>query len=182
MELDGLISQPRLHVLLIDPDAGAAARLRHAIVMVEHDAVVTAIGRLTAALSALRTLGVTCGVTELELPDFCGLDVLRTLRAARPELPVIVVTDAGSEDLAVGAMKLGAADYIRKRTATAPALLAAVRAAAGRAVLSGLDDDGGAGTAGRAPPPAPHLVARTAPMRHGPLPVAPAARTSRPRA
>jgi len=180
MVLDGLISQPRLHVLLIDPDSGAAARFRHAIVTVEHDAVVTAIGRLTAALPALRTLGVTCVVTELDLPDLSGLDVLRALRAARPEVPVIVVTDAGSEDLAVAAMKLGAADYIRKHTATPPALLAAVRAAAGRAVLSGLDDDGGAGTALRAPLPDPDFVASTARMRHVLVLVERAARSSVP--
>jgi DNA-binding NtrC family response regulator len=163
--LDGVISQPRLHVLLLDPDSGAAARLRHAIVSVEHDAVVTAIGRLAAALPALRTLDVTCIVTELELPDLCGLDVVRALRAARPELPLIVVTDAGSEDLAVAAMKLGAADYIRKHTATAPTLLAAVRAAAGRAVLSGLDDEAGAATPVRPPLPDPDFVATTARMR-----------------
>jgi two-component system response regulator HydG len=163
--LDGVISQPRLHVLLLDPDSGAAARLRHAIVSVEPDAMVTAIGRLAAALPALRTLDVTCIVTELELPDLCGLDVVRALRTARPELPVIVVTDAGSEDLAVAAMKLGAADYIRKHTATAPTLLAAVRAAAGRAVLSGLDDEAGAGTPVRPPLPDPDFVATTARMR-----------------
>src|SRR5262249_2907288 len=149
----------------IDEEAGAGAGWRHAIVRVEHDALVTAIGRLTAAQAALRTLGVTCVVTELDLPDLCGLDVVRSLRAARPELPVIVVTDAGSEDLAVAAMKLGAADYIRKHTATGPALLAAVRPAAGRAVLSGLDDDGGAGTAVRAPLPDPDFVASTARIR-----------------
>jgi DNA-binding NtrC family response regulator len=165
MVLDRVISQPRLHVLLLDPDSGAAARLRHAIVSVEHDAMVTAIGRLATALPSLRTLDVTCIVTELELADLSGLDVVRALRAARPELPVIVVTDAGSEDLAVAAMKLGAADYIRKHAATAPELLAAVRAAAGRAVLSGLDVDSGAGTAARPPLPGPDFVATTGRMR-----------------
>jgi DNA-binding NtrC family response regulator len=166
LEPDGLVSLPRLHVLLIDPDAAAAARLRQAIVAVEHDAVVTPVGRLAAALPALRTLGVTCVVTELDLPDLCGLDVVRTLRAARPELPVIVATDAGSEDVAVAAMKLGAADYVRKHAATGATLLAAVRAAAGRAVLSGLDDDAGAGTVVRPPLPHPDFVATTARMRH----------------
>jgi DNA-binding NtrC family response regulator len=165
MVLDRVISQPRLHVLLLDPDSGAAARLRHAIVSVEHDATVTAIGRLASALPALRTLDATCVVTELELPDLSGLDVVRALRAARPEVPVIVMTDAGSEDLAVAAMKLGATDYIRKHAATAPALLAAVRAAAGRAVLSGLDDDSGSAGAARPPLPDPDFVATTGRMR-----------------
>ena len=38
MVLDRVMSQPRLHVLLVDPDSAAAARLRHAIGSVEHDA------------------------------------------------------------------------------------------------------------------------------------------------
>src|SRR5262249_48923788 len=141
------------------------ARLRHAIVTVEHDAKVTAVTRCEAALAALRGPGITCVVTELDLPDRRGLDVVRALRAARPELPVIVATGMGSEDVAVASMKLGAADYVRKDTATGPTLLAAVRAAAGRAVLSGLGESSG-GTLGGATPRDPDFVATTARMRH----------------
>src|SRR5262249_54636629 len=103
--MDCLISVPRLHVLLIDPDVSTAARLRHAIVTVGHDAKVTAVTRCEAALAALRGPGITCVVTELDLPDRRGLDVVRALRAARPELPVIVATGMGSEDVAVASMK-----------------------------------------------------------------------------
>ncbi len=161
--MDGLVSPPRLHVLVVDPDAGATARLRRAILAVEHDAMVTPVARLESSLAALRRPGVSCVVTELELPDRSGLDVLRLLRAARPELPVIVSTEAGSEEIAVAAMKLGAADYVRKHPADAADLLAAVRAAAGRAILSGLDEAPGAAGA-----PSPHadFVATTARMRH----------------
>src|SRR5262249_34221175 len=176
MVLDGLISVPRLHVLLIDPDAGAAARLRHAIVAVEHDALVTAVARLAAAVTALRTPGIACVVTELELPDLRGLDVVRALRAARPEVPVIVTTDAGSEEMAVAAMQLGAADYVGKHSATGESLLAAIRAAAGRAVLSGLDD-GGTVTLHGLPPADPDFVATTSRMRQVLLLVERAARS-----
>src|SRR5262245_49033893 len=176
MVLDGLISVPRLHVLLIDPDAGAAARLRHAIVAVEHDALVTPVSRLAAAVNALRSREIACVVTELELPDLRGLDVVRALRAARPELPVIVTTDAGSEETAVAAMKLGAADYVCKHTATGESLLAAIRAAAGRAVPSGLDDAGAVTLTG--PPPAdPAFGAATTRMRQVLLLVERAARS-----
>ena len=166
MGMDGLVSLPRLHVLVIDPDVEEAARLRQAILAIEGDARVTAVTRLGAGLAALRRPGVTCVVTELDLPDGRGLDVLRSLHAARPEVPVVVVTGAGCEEIAVAAMKLGAADYLRKRTAAPADLRAAVRCAAGRAVLSGLDDtDGLPGTI--APPlPHPDFVAITPGMRH----------------
>src|SRR5262245_48936629 len=163
--MDGLLAPPRLHVLMIDPDVGNVARLRRALLAVEHDAVVTAVSRLESALAALRRTDITCVVAELDLPDRRGLDVLRLLRSTFPGLPVVVATDCGSEELAVAAMKLGAADYVRKHPTDASELLAAVRAAAGRAVLAGLDGAPGGRAPAASPPPDSDFVATTARMR-----------------
>jgi two-component system response regulator HydG len=163
--IDGLVASPRLHVLVIDPDAALAVQLRRALPAMEQDPLVTTAGRLESALTPLRRTDLTCVVTELLLPDREGLDVLRVLRAVRPELPVIVSTRAGSEDVAVAALKLGAADYVPKQGADALRLPIAVRAAAGRAVLSGLDD--AVGAVAVAPPLLdPNFIATTARMRH----------------
>lgn len=48
------------------------------------------------------------------MPGMTGIDVLRKLEEQRNETPVIVLTGAGNEEIAVEAMKLGAYDYIRK--------------------------------------------------------------------
>src|SRR5262249_22946822 len=96
-----------------------------------------------------------------------GIDVVRELRAARPELPLIVATSAGSEDAAVAAMKLGAADYVRKHPASAVQLSVAVRAAIGRAVIAALDGAAcGPPSIADLPLPGPDWVAITAGMRH----------------
>ncbi len=164
--MDGLVSLPRLHVLVIEPDAAEAARLRQAIVTAEDDARVTVAARLGAGLAALGRPGIACVVTELELPDCRGLDVLRALQAARPDVPVVVATAAGSEEIAVAAMKLGAADYLRRPAATPGDVLTAIRCAAGEAVLSGLDEPQ-APTSILAPAlPHPDFVALTPRMRH----------------
>jgi len=128
--------------------------------------MVTAVARLESALTALRRSDITCMVAELDLPDRRGLDVIRLLRSAFPGLPVVVATDSGSEELAVAAMKLGAADYVRKHPTDASELLAAVRAAAGRAVLAGLDDVPGGRPPVASPPPDSDFVATTGRMRH----------------
>ncbi len=159
------ISPPRLHVLLVDPDASVAVRLRHALLTVEQDALLTAVTRLDSSLSVLRQADVACVVAELDLPDRHGLDVVRMLRGLRPELPVVVCTRAGSEDIAVAVMKLGAADYVSKRAADTLQLLAAVRAAAGRAVLSGLDQTPAGSGVPASGSPDPDFVATTARMR-----------------
>jgi signal transduction histidine kinase/FixJ family two-component response regulator len=55
-------------------------------------------------------------MVDYNLPDATGLTVLEELVRRAPGLPVVVVTGAGSEQLAVQAMKLGAADYIVKES------------------------------------------------------------------
>ncbi|HCC53769.1 MAG TPA: diguanylate cyclase [Desulfobulbaceae bacterium] len=56
-----------------------------------------------------------------------GLSLLQTVRERGVTTPVIILTGQGDEDIAVSAMKLGAADYIPKRRLTAELLQHAVR-------------------------------------------------------
>jgi ActR/RegA family two-component response regulator len=51
---------------------------------------------------------------DLRLPDGTGLDLLDTLLAADPELPVIMMTAFGTVADAVEAMQRGARDYVQK--------------------------------------------------------------------
>jgi PAS domain S-box-containing protein len=53
-------------------------------------------------------------IIDYQLPDFNGLQVLEALMSRRVSTPVVIATGAGSEEIAVRAMKLGAADYINK--------------------------------------------------------------------
>ena len=53
-------------------------------------------------------------IVDYQLPDYNGLQVLEMLMTRGVTTPVIIATGAGSEEIAVRAMKLGAADYINK--------------------------------------------------------------------
>lgn len=67
-----------------------------------------------------------------DLPDAGGLELLERLRRSAPTVPVLVVTGAGDERLAVLAMQLGAADYVTHEEVPAVlrrAVLAAVQKA-----------------------------------------------------
>src|SRR5688572_10523956 len=55
-----------------------------------------------------------CALLDYNLPDRSGTEMLRDLRAADADLPVIMMTGQGSEEIAVDAMKAGAADYLPK--------------------------------------------------------------------
>lgn len=53
-------------------------------------------------------------ITDLQLPNTDGMEVLKYIKEKDPEIPAIVVTAYGSIDNAVEAIRLGAFDYVTK--------------------------------------------------------------------
>ncbi|HXH27608.1 MAG TPA: sigma-54 dependent transcriptional regulator [Candidatus Polarisedimenticolia bacterium] len=53
-------------------------------------------------------------VSDIAMPGQSGLEVLRQVKAANPDIPVIMITAYASTESAVEALKLGAYDYIIK--------------------------------------------------------------------
>ena len=72
-----------------------------------------------------------CIITDVRMPEISGVDLLRRLKELKLGMPVIVITGHGDVQLAVEAMKIGAADFIEKPFDD-ERLLAAVRSALGR--------------------------------------------------
>jgi len=85
----------------------------------------------TAFLSSLPNAQSGCIVTDVRMPEISGVDLLRRLKDLKIVMPVIVITGHGDVQLAVEAMKIGAADFIEKPFDD-ERLLAAVRSALGR--------------------------------------------------
>ncbi|HEV2827914.1 MAG TPA: response regulator [Pyrinomonadaceae bacterium] len=67
-----------------------------------------------AFLKALVTFQPDIILSDYSLPQFSGLDALRLLKEARPDLPFILITGSLTEEVAVECMKEGAHDYILK--------------------------------------------------------------------
>jgi two-component system response regulator FixJ len=65
------------------------------------------------------------------MPEISGIDLMRRLRDQKIAIPVIVITGHGDVQLAVEAMKIGAADFIEKPFDD-DVLLSAVRSALDR--------------------------------------------------
>ena len=53
-------------------------------------------------------------LTDLRMPDIGGMRVLRDIKRAKPELPVVMITGYASVASAVQAVKLGAVDILEK--------------------------------------------------------------------
>jgi two-component system response regulator AtoC len=101
-----------VHVLLIDDDQGTMDLLREVLQKEGYAIDETKTGQ--EALARARAVPFDVVLADLRLPDLDGIEVLRTLHALDPELPVIVMTAFGSMETAVEAIRDGAYDYISK--------------------------------------------------------------------
>jgi len=55
-----------------------------------------------------------CVVADVRMPGISGLDLVRRLADEGSAIPVVLITGHGDVDMAVAAIKLGAADFIEK--------------------------------------------------------------------
>jgi CheY-like chemotaxis protein/anti-sigma regulatory factor (Ser/Thr protein kinase) len=54
-------------------------------------------------------------VTDMDMPELNGLELVAVIRKAYPLVPVVLMTARGSEELALQALRAGAASYVPKR-------------------------------------------------------------------
>ena len=54
-------------------------------------------------------------LTDLQMPKMDGLALVEAIRQFHPEVPAVVMTAHGSEDIALAALRQGAASYVNKR-------------------------------------------------------------------
>src|SRR6056297_3104202 len=66
------------------------------------------------ALSILKTCQPDLVVTDLQMPDLSGLELLHEMHKAMPDLPVVIMTAEGSEKIAIQCLLEGAASYVPK--------------------------------------------------------------------
>ena len=69
---------------------------------------------LTQAIDALACGKPDAALIDLGLPDAQGLDAVRRIREAAPDLPIVVLTVLNDESLGIRALKEGAQDYLIK--------------------------------------------------------------------
>jgi PAS domain S-box-containing protein len=81
----------------------------------------------SAGLEQFRSVHPDCVLLDLNLPDIDGLDLLHSVLSEPGACPVVVTTAYGSEQVAVTAMKAGAADYLVKGSITEDNLVHVIR-------------------------------------------------------
>jgi two-component system OmpR family response regulator len=115
-------------VLLVEDDHDLAALVAETIRRSGNGIAVTHAADLASAERIAGTRTWSLAVLDHKLPDGSGLDLLECLRAADPDLPVLMMTGEGSERIAVEAFRRGASDYVVKGEGTLLELQTRVRA------------------------------------------------------
>ena len=123
-------------ILVADDDTVIREGLRRILTAEGYDVETVSNGR--AALERLEQQRFKLLVTDLKMPGMSGLEVLQSLRACQPELPVVLITGYAAIDNAVEAMKNGATDYLSKPFSNEEIVCKVKNAMQSRAVL--IDD------------------------------------------
>jgi DNA-binding NtrC family response regulator len=108
-------------ILIVEDDAVLADSLLNALKMEGH--AVEAVGTAEAGLARARERSFDVVVTDLQLPGQSGLDLVGQLHAAKPHLPIVMMTAYHATETAIEATKRGAFDYILKGSETTEHLI-----------------------------------------------------------
>ncbi len=86
------------------------------------------------ALAAIPTSDVDVIITDLNMKGVTGLELCQRVMLDRPDIPVLVLTAFGSFETAVGAIRVGAYDFVTKPVEIETLAIAVRRAAEHRAL------------------------------------------------
>ncbi|MBC7820224.1 MAG: response regulator [Planctomycetaceae bacterium] len=100
---------------LIVDDSPIDLRLASSVLEKVEGAVIVSAANGMSALDQVVIEKPDVIVTDIQMPDMNGLQLVLEVRRRFPNLPVVLMTARGSEDLAGQALEAGAAGYVPKR-------------------------------------------------------------------
>jgi two-component system, NtrC family, response regulator PilR len=144
---------PKPSVLVVDDEPDLCELL--SITLERMDLSPRSAPTLSAAQRMLKTERFDLCLTDMQLPDGDGLDLVKWIQQYCPSVPVAVITAHGNMETAVRALKVGAFDFVSK-----PLDLAGLRKLVATAIK--LSDSGDADTSVFGP----RLLGTSAAMQH----------------
>jgi response regulator RpfG family c-di-GMP phosphodiesterase len=121
------ISVPGFSVLLVEDDDDHALLVTDVLERALDGAIVSRVGSVAGAAELSNGSTWSLAVIDHKLPDGVGMQVLDTLRANDPTMPIVMLTGQGSEEMAIEAFRHGASDYVVKGGGYLDALARRVR-------------------------------------------------------
>ncbi len=101
-------------ILVVD-DSPIELEMASSLLEISLQAEVLRANDAAEALRILENEDVMLMLSDLQMPGKSGLELLAEVHELWPRLPVVIFTSQGSEDIAVAALRQGAAGYVAKR-------------------------------------------------------------------
>jgi len=102
-----------LRILVVDDEDSYRMGLEMALKL-SHRYLPKSCNSGASAMDVLKTETFDVIILDYNMPEMSGLDLLHWMQKEKINTPVIMLTAAGSETIAVEAMRLGVYDYFRK--------------------------------------------------------------------
>jgi DNA-binding NarL/FixJ family response regulator len=126
-------------VLLVDDHDLIRQGLRRAFERATDFTVVGEAANVAEALAAVEQSKPDVVTMDVRLPDGNGIDTVRSLRAAHPQLGIVVLTMYAGDDHLLGALDAGASAFVAKDAPADDVVAAARHAAASPDTFSATD-------------------------------------------
>ncbi len=107
-----MTADPNVSVLIIDDEADMCDMISHVLSQAGYTTYLATNGNAGLELFHKKSPGVV--ILDLRMPEIDGMEVLRQIKTANHEIPVIIITAHGEVRSAVEAVKLGAYDFLNK--------------------------------------------------------------------
>ena len=125
-----------MRILVVDDHAVVRRGLRQILTEAKDVAAVSEAQDGASAIDAIGRHRFDAVVLDVSLPDRNGIEVLGQIRTLRPKLPVLMLSVHPEDQLAVRALKAGAAGYISKESAPEELMTAIRRVTSGHRYVS----------------------------------------------
>ncbi len=110
--MENVTSNAPIRVLYMEDDAGLARLLQKRLERERYAVTIARDGGEGLALYAARAFDIL--LIDHNMPAYSGLQVIQQIAAHGPLPPIVMITGAGNEQVAVEALKAGARDYLVK--------------------------------------------------------------------
>ncbi len=100
------------NILVVDDENSVRQSLKKVLQREGHNVLEAANGK--AARRCLDSTEIALVISDMNMPEMNGMELLRSLRTSHPESEFIMITGHGTIEKAVEAMRIGAYDFITK--------------------------------------------------------------------
>jgi len=112
------VTPNRIRVLHVDDQPDVADVAARYIQRTDDRFDVEVVDGVDAGLERLEAAEFDCVVSDYDMPQRTGVEFLRAVRDRDPDMPFILFTGKGTEEIASEAISAGVTDYLQKETGT----------------------------------------------------------------